>query len=52
MVKLLIIGVTQNTSQNRISDTITHVTLNIMNDVDFMKISNHLEESIEYTSNY
>ena len=28
MMKLLIIGVTYNTPQNRVSDTIMHVTLN------------------------
>ena len=32
MVKLLIIGVTKHTPQNRVSDTILHVTLNTLND--------------------
>ena len=31
MVKLLIINVTYHTPQNRVSDNITHVTLNIIN---------------------
>ena len=31
VMKLLIINVTQNMPQNRVSDTITHVTLNTMN---------------------
>ena len=33
MVKLLIIVVTLHTSQNRVSDIITHVTLNPINNV-------------------
>jgi hypothetical protein len=33
MMKLLIISVTYNMPQNRVSDTITHVTLNDINGV-------------------
>ena len=32
LVKLLVISVTYNTPQNRVSDTITHVTLNTIDD--------------------
>ena len=34
MLKLLIISVTWHTPQNKVSDTITHVTLNTIKDVD------------------
>jgi hypothetical protein len=35
MVKLLLISVTYEIPQNKVSDSITHVTLNTINDVDF-----------------
>jgi hypothetical protein len=33
MIKLLMISITKHTPQNRVSDNITHVTLNIINSV-------------------
>ena len=44
MTELLIISVTQHTHQNRVSDIITHVTLNTINDVALSNISsqNHV----------
>ena len=38
MVKLLIINVTSHTPQNRVSDTIMHVTLNTIHGVVYIKL--------------